>query len=138
DGLDWFPEETTACAAFSFSGAPPGVSDALWGVLRLMGSPADSGNPMAAINEGIRGGTLSRLSMAYVEDRSGKRTRQIMRFSGVWNRDRVIHALTKGKGVTSLDLPPSGDEKVTLIVLDKEFAAAVVGSRDILLGGYGR
>jgi serine/threonine-protein kinase len=142
-GLNWFPEETTFCASYNMSAAPPEMTDALWGFLKSTVGPPGAGNPNADIDSAIGGGTLSRVSMAYIEDPAGKRTRQIMRFSGLWNRDRVIQALSKRPGATSSNIQwtvnfdsPRHEEKVTLIVVDKEFAVAVVGSQDILLGGY--
>jgi uncharacterized protein (TIGR03067 family) len=132
-GLNWFPEESTFCACYSFPNAPVELSDGLWGLLKSMGG---RDNPMALISSAIGDGSLDRISFAYVEDPAGKRSRNFMRITGLWNRDRAIHALTQGQRVTSRDLPLLGEGRVKLIVLDNELAVAVVSSRDILLGAY--
>jgi serine/threonine protein kinase len=136
DGLDWFPEESTFCASYSFPAAPVETSDALWGIVQSM--PGDP-SPIADMAKSIGGGTIGRLSYAFVEDPAGKRSRHFLRLSGLWNRDLVISGLANRPGVSCRDLPNQADEKVTIVSRrNTEFAFAVVGSRDILLASYER
>jgi len=136
NGLNWFPEETTFCASYGFLSAPVEMSDSLWGLAKSIPGPAGKPGPIALVANSIGDGSIRLVSVAFVEDPAGRKSRQYVRFNGLWNRDRVLSALTSGPNVRGVDLTQPNSEKVTMIVFDKEFVVGVIGSSDIVLAGY--
>ncbi len=139
DGLNWFPEESTACASYSFSAAPVELSDALWSYLKSLSLARVAANqpasPIAEIADSIGNGLIARVSYALVEDPAGQRTRHFVRLSGLWNRDRVIQNLTGKLKMTRTDLPTVQGQKVTIVRHD-DCAIAVIGSTDLALARF--
>lgn len=138
EGLQWFPRESTFFGAFDFQSAGSLSIDSPFVVklLEKLVPPADRGNFAA---DKFAGARIDRVSFAYVEQpQRPAESRIYIRLSGNFNRTRLTRTLLAClPEATSRESSTVGHENATYLTMAKQAPAfALVGDRDILIGGF--